>query len=274
MAEVNSDSGGSDKKGRKKGGGNPRVDMTPMVDLAFLLLTFFVLTSNLNKAKTMEMAVPKDAPDTSQTTKVDDDLAHTILLDGNKEGIIYVYKGKFSDAPPLNELSLDPKADKNIRKYILEYNNKVSGEMKTLRNMFKTGKLTEADLNKLNAILAAKAVPDPKVDSIVNKRKKLAYDSAMVRLRNDQKAGAMSDTTFKFVGSNIKDDNLAPFIVIKWGGDAKYGDVINIIDELKIGDALKYALVKISRPELEALSGKTGRKYPELLTPAPPAETP
>jgi len=94
MAEI-ADGGGGDhgkhgKKGRKKGGGNPRVDMTPMVDLAFLLLTFFVLTSNLNKAKTMEMAVPKDKVDTNGM-KIDDDLAHTILLDGNKDGKIYVY---------------------------------------------------------------------------------------------------------------------------------------------------------------------------------------
>src|SRR3954470_8783668 len=98
MAEIQGggDSGGKHhKKGRKKGG-NPRVDMTPMVDLAFLLLTFFVLTSNLNKSKTMEMKMPKDVKDTN-TTKINDKLAVTLLLDGNKEGKIYYYEGKLTE---------------------------------------------------------------------------------------------------------------------------------------------------------------------------------
>lgn len=57
MAEVNTGDGGGhgkhDKKRAKKA--STKIDMTPMVDLAFLLLTFFVLTSTFNKAKTMEI---------------------------------------------------------------------------------------------------------------------------------------------------------------------------------------------------------------------------
>ena len=60
MAELNPGSGGSHKgdgKIRMKKQ-STKVDMTPMVDLAFLLLTFFVLTSTFSKPKTMEITFP------------------------------------------------------------------------------------------------------------------------------------------------------------------------------------------------------------------------
>jgi biopolymer transport protein ExbD len=274
MADV--DSGGGDdhgkkgKKGRKKGG-NPRVDMTPMVDLAFLLLTFFVLTSNLNKAKTMEMAVPKDTQDTALKTKIDDDLAHTIILEGNKEGKIYVYNGKFNSDPPpaLNDYTMDPK--KGIRQYMLAKNTKVTGEMKSLRTIYKSGKFLQPDYDKLKAILAQKSQPGPLDDSVVVGRKKVDYGKAIARLDKDLVKQEMSDTTYRLVSANIRNDDKAPFFIIKWGGDAKYNDIINIIDELKIADISKYALTKVSRQELQALSGKTGIKYPELLVPEPAA---
>lgn len=275
MAEINTDGGGGGgkhgKKGRKKHGGNPRVDMTPMVDLAFLLLTFFVLTSNLNKAKTMEIAVPKDVQDTSLKMKIDDDLAHTILLDGNKEGTIYVYKGKFNSEPPpaLNEVTLDPK--KGLRKYVLEQNTSVSAEMKTLRTIYKTGKFTQDNYNALKTILTKKAQPNEFADKIINDKKKEDYSNAIARMDKDLVKKEMNDTTYRMISANIRNDDKAPFFIVKWGGDAKYNDVINVIDELKICDVSKYALTKISRPELQALSGKTGRKYPELLLPDPAA---
>lgn len=275
MADVDSGGGGDHggkhgKKGRKKSG-NPRVDMTPMVDLAFLLLTFFVLTSNLNKAKTMEMAVPKDTQDTALKTKIDDDLAHTIILEGNKEGKIYVYKGKFNSDPPpaLNDFTMDPK--KGIRQYMLEQNTKVTGEMKTLRTIYKSGKLAQGDYDKLKAILAQKSQPAPYEDTVVSGRKRRDYQKAMARLDKDLVKQEMSDTTYRLVSSNIRNDDKAPFFIIKWGGDAKYNDVINIIDELKIADISKYALTKASRQELQALSGKTGIRYPELSVPEPAA---
>ncbi|GAB4143718.1 MAG: hypothetical protein Fur0041_18770 [Bacteroidia bacterium] len=224
MAEINTDSGGGGgkhgKKGRKKGG-NPRIDMTPMVDLAFLLLTFFVLTSNLNKAKTMEITMPKDVEDTTVTTKVNFKLAHTLLLDGNKDGIIYYYDGMLNESTELHETTLDPV--KGLRKYATDVNSGVVEKMKTIREDFKKGK--------------------------------------------------MADTTFRRLRSQVRGDKNAPFFIIKWGGDATYADVINVIDELKICDVDKYALTTITRLELEGLSKKTGRQYPELAQPTP-AEAP
>ncbi len=37
-----------------------RLDMTPMVDVAFLLLTFFMLTTTMNRPQTMEINLPPE----------------------------------------------------------------------------------------------------------------------------------------------------------------------------------------------------------------------
>lgn len=60
MAEIAEEGGGGGHGKGKKRGKKPsaRIDMTPMVDLAFLLLTFFVLTSTFSKPKTMEINYP------------------------------------------------------------------------------------------------------------------------------------------------------------------------------------------------------------------------
>src|SRR6185369_6616359 len=58
-----------------------RIDMTPMVDLAFLLLTFFILTTTLNKLTVMEIAVPEKSPD--PPPEVPAKQVVTFILDGN-----------------------------------------------------------------------------------------------------------------------------------------------------------------------------------------------
>lgn len=45
------------KKGRRLG---IRIDMTPLVDVAFLLLTFFMLTTSMSRPQTMEINLPPD----------------------------------------------------------------------------------------------------------------------------------------------------------------------------------------------------------------------
>ncbi len=60
MSEV-VQSGGKKQKGKKHPRLGVRLDMTPMVDVAFLLLTFFMLTTTLLTPQVMEITMPPDS---------------------------------------------------------------------------------------------------------------------------------------------------------------------------------------------------------------------
>ena len=96
MAELNTGGdGGKGKKVRSKKS-NPGVDLTAMVDLAFLLITFFMLTTSLAKKQAMELAMPDktDTPnDPDKDTKIPEERMMTILI--GKDNKILWYMGKF-----------------------------------------------------------------------------------------------------------------------------------------------------------------------------------
>ncbi len=98
MAELNTggDSGGKGGKVRSKKS-NPAVDLTAMVDLAFLLITFFMLTTSLSKPQSMPLAMPdKDINDQDTTkTKVPEERLMTILI--GKDDALLWYVGKFDE---------------------------------------------------------------------------------------------------------------------------------------------------------------------------------
>jgi len=77
-----------------------KIDMTPMVDLGFLLITFFVFTTSLSTPKAADLFMPKD--DITHPQPLPKTLAMTLLLDENNK--IYYYKGDFKDAITTNQI--------------------------------------------------------------------------------------------------------------------------------------------------------------------------
>jgi len=120
MAEIaENPQGGGGKKGRSKKP-SPRVDLTPMVDLAFLLITFFMLTTSLSKPKAMEIALPDTENVPPNPPKVDDDVVVTILLAPKNVILYYFGSPEKAAADPNAILSTTFDKAKGIRKVILD----------------------------------------------------------------------------------------------------------------------------------------------------------
>jgi len=84
-------------RGHKKGPGvkkskklSTRVDLTPMVDLGFLLITFFIFTTTMSRPTTMKLILPKDVPDKDRMLAKASDVI-TVLPGKNDR--VYFYEG-------------------------------------------------------------------------------------------------------------------------------------------------------------------------------------
>jgi biopolymer transport protein ExbD len=76
-----------------------RIDMTPMVDLGFLLITFFIFTTTLSEKKAMRLIMP---PEKGGPSTVSDKKVLTVLL--AQDNKLYAYEGRFEDAVRKNEV--------------------------------------------------------------------------------------------------------------------------------------------------------------------------
>jgi len=194
MADIDVSGGDS---GHKKGPGvkkakklSTRVDMTPMVDLGFLLITFFIFTTTMSTPSTMKLFMPKDEKDPKNQTEVKESGALTILL-GKGNGIYY-YEGQ-----------LKP-----------DGSNFITSDYKSIR------------------------------DEII-KKKKAVMDIG-------RSLGYPKDTLDKdFV------------VVIKPNSEATYKNTVDILDEMTINQVHRFALVKITDDENQAIKAtelRNGKK--------------
>ena len=113
MAEMEVKTGGGKKgpgvkKGKKQ---STRVDLTPMVDLGFLLITFFIFTTTMAQPTSMNLSMPKDTKDPNDNTKVKESGSLTLML--GKGNIIYYYFGN-------DPATMQTTNYKDVRKIILD----------------------------------------------------------------------------------------------------------------------------------------------------------
>ena len=113
MAEMEGKSSGGHKgPGVKKGKKlSTRVDLTPMVDLGFLLITFFIFTTTLAEPTSMNLKCRKDTDKPDEVNKVKESGSLTFML--GKSNVIYYYFGN-------DPTKMQTTGYKDLRKLILD----------------------------------------------------------------------------------------------------------------------------------------------------------
>ncbi len=184
MGEIIENDSGSKKDGGRR---TPKkhgthIDMTPMVDLMCLLITFFMLTTAFSKPKVMEITMPekdntqepKDAP------KVDAKRTYSILLTAD-DRVYWYWHGDVPEGQPFPATINKTDFSKDgLRKILLKKNERVFTEIYELKEKVKKGELVLED-DSLNArikrikksdkkspIILIKADEKTKYKSIVN----------------------------------------------------------------------------------------------------------
>ncbi|MBL7950210.1 MAG: biopolymer transporter ExbD [Flavobacteriales bacterium] len=205
MAQVPEGGGGGGGKGKKRAKkGSTHIDMTPMVDLAFLLLTFFILTTTMYKPSSLQMTYPvPPKPDDPPPPPTQLSNAVTLLLTKNDQ--IFYYKGEFrkeatEKGPPT---TLTQTNFKDVQKLLVENNKQTVAKLNEVAKEFNEKKITEDEYNE--------------------KRKAIKGDK----------------------------DNLKA--IIKTDADAKYRNMIDMVDEMDISGIGSYGVVDKLKPEEQAL---------------------
>ena len=108
-----------------------RIHMTPMVDLAFLLLTFFMLTTTFNKPQTMEITMPEKVQKDDKQPMVNEKKVLTVVL-GEKDKV-YWYVGVTEPKVNLTSFSKE-----GVRKVLIEHNQQIKEMIVLIKPMDKS----------------------------------------------------------------------------------------------------------------------------------------
>src|ERR1700748_3148483 len=120
MAELDTSGGGKHKGGKVRSKKvSTRIDLTAMVDLAFLLITFFMFTTTLAKKKAMDLAMP-DNSDTRVQLPVAATRSMTILLGSHNK--LEWYMGEAGKSAP----TVDNYGKDGLRKALIENGKQVA----------------------------------------------------------------------------------------------------------------------------------------------------
>ena len=178
MAEIAEGGGGHGKGGKKRAKKqSTKVDMTPMVDLAFLLLTFFVLTSTFSKPKTMEISFPAPPEKPIDQPEVKNGLS--LIL--TKDDRIFYYKKEFiGPADPKGrtptQLTETNMSSEGLHKILLEMNDFAKTKITEYEKKLKNKEIADSTFKRL----AIEAKSDPaSVTVLIKTDDKATYENVI-----------------------------------------------------------------------------------------------
>ena len=158
------------KKRPKKG--NPHMDMTPMVDLMCLLLTFFMLTTAFSKPKVMDIVLPEKIKKNEKVDppKIADSRTLNIIL--GPDNRVFWYPGKPDPSVPLQEVDF---SDKGIREVLIDRNRALLKKIEQLKADVISGKLSIKQDSLNNVIKQLKKDDDTGPIVLIKFYKKAKY---------------------------------------------------------------------------------------------------
>jgi biopolymer transport protein ExbD len=168
MAEMDTSSGGGHKKGpgvKKSKKLSTRVDLTPMVDLGFLLITFFIFTTTMSQPTAMKLILPKDADKPEEQNLSKESGTLTIMM--GKDNHVFYYEGSMkSDGSNFKTASFS--GDNSIRNEIIKKRSEVMGRAKAAG-------AAEADLDK-DLVIVIKPNSDCNYKNVVDMLDEMAIN--------------------------------------------------------------------------------------------------
>lgn len=188
------------------------IDMTPMVDLMCLLITFFMLTTAFSKSKVMEIVLPEKIKknDKVEPPKIAESRTINIILGPNNK--VYWYPGRVKDVKNPPALQETDYSDQGVRKLLLDRNKLLSKKVEAFK------------------------------EQTVKENPTMSRDSLLANIKRFKKA-----------------DDSGPIVLIKAYKEARYANVVDIIDEMDICSIVRYALVDIYPVEEEMVQAAMAR---------------
>jgi biopolymer transport protein ExbD len=173
MAEIIQEEKAGGKKRAKKHA--PHIDMTPMVDLMCLLITFFMLTSALSKAKIMEINLPEKLQKNVDPPKISKSRTLNIVLGPDNK--LYYYPGSvsaedYNNLPPLMETDYSANG---IRTLLLDRNRTLAKRIQEFKDDVTKGKIVISQDSVLKSISKLKTDDDTGPIVLIKAYKKANY---------------------------------------------------------------------------------------------------
>lgn len=227
MAEVQQQGGDSGKGKHSKVRAkkiSTHIDMTPMVDLAFLLLTFFILTTTFSKPKVMDITMPVKEKDLENRTKVPASKTMSIILTENDKIVWYMGEDDPEKVPETHIASFSMTSATSIHKTLLEKNA-----------------IVDAMIQQVEDSVSKGLIPTPSERDSLEQ----GYVKEASYFIKRHKARLKSQAAKELRGL---------IVLIKPDEKSKYKNLVDILDEMLICNIASYAIVDLSDTEKELIA--------------------